>query len=83
MNDVVTINSRGDRVTLDAVWREAERLGRIEVDHRIGNREYRVTIRLAVNGSTVWARGEDRDIIAAVQAAIHAARGFIESGGKA
>lgn len=62
-------------VTLDEVWREAERLGRIEVERPIGARHtYRVRIMFERRtGSTVWAEGNNPDILQAMIAAIREA----------
>lgn len=64
-----------EQITLDEVWRKAERLGRIEVDHPMGSREvYRARIQFnRKSGSMVWAEGNDTDIVRAMQAAIREA----------
>lgn len=61
--------------TLDQLWHEAEHLGRIEVDHAIGSREYRVEIGFQRrSGTRVYARGTDTNIAFALAAAINEAR---------
>ncbi|AWL03372.1 hypothetical protein ACFOHT_04685 [Massilia oculi] len=63
-------------LSLDQLWHEAESLGRIEVDHRIGGAAaYRVQIRFSRrSGTTVWAQGEDTNIAFAMAKAINEAR---------
>jgi hypothetical protein len=62
--------------SLDRLWHEAEHLGTIEVDHRIGGGgAYRVQIRFSRrSGTTVWALGEDTNIAFAMAKAINEAR---------
>lgn len=62
--------------TLDRLWAEAERLGRIEVDHSLSNRDdYRVRIRFErSSGTVVWVQGADKNIAFAISAAINEAR---------
>lgn len=58
-------------LTLDDLWRRAEQLGRIEVDHRFGDKAYRVQIRFQRgSGSMVWATGHADDIVTAMCQAI-------------
>lgn len=62
--------------SLDSLWKEAEALGRIEVDHSWSNRDdYRVRIKFErKTGTTVWAEGSDKNIAFAVASAINEAR---------
>lgn len=62
--------------TLDQLWNEAEQLGRIEVDHRIGSKgSYRVQIMFTrPSGSTIYAEGNDTNIAFALGKAINEAR---------
>ena len=61
--------------TLDELWRNAERLGHVEVDHDFSNRDkYRVNIRFErASGTLVYARGTDPNIIFAMSKAIEEA----------
>lgn len=60
---------------LGALWREAERIGRVEVDHDFHTSEYRVRIRFdrTRSGSTVWATGISPIIEQAMGLALHEA----------
>lgn len=61
--------------TLDKLWYEAEQLGRIEVDHRLGDKSYRVQIRFERrSGTIIWAEGNDINIAFALGKAINEAR---------
>lgn len=61
--------------TLDSLWYEAEKLGRIEVDHPIGDAAYRVRIRFQRRtGTLIWAEGKHSDIHVALARAINEAR---------
>lgn len=60
--------------SLDQLWSKAEQLGKIEVDHPIGSRAYRVQIRFTRNsGSVIWAEGHDTNIAFAITKAIEEA----------
>lgn len=62
------------QLTLDELWHGAERLGRIEVDHAIGDSAYRVRIRFyRRSGSMVWAECKHTDITFAMYGAIQEA----------
>jgi hypothetical protein len=62
-------------VTLDSAWREAEQLGRVEVDTPwSGTVVYSVTIIFESRTSRVHARGQSTNILDAVLAAIAEAR---------
>ena len=61
--------------TLDELWNEAEQLGRIQVDHAVFEKDYRVRIMFTrKSGTTVWAEFRDRNIAFAVAGAINEAR---------
>ena len=61
--------------TLDELWHEAEQLGRVEADHAVFEKEYRVRIMFTRrSGTTVWAEGKDRNIAFALAKAINEAR---------
>ena len=67
------------KLTLDDLWREAELLGVVEVDHCIGSREYRVEITFYrggdfCTGTRVVARGVDVKIHRAMAAAVMEAK---------
>jgi hypothetical protein len=60
---------------LGSLWRQAENIGRIEVDHPFGSKDYRVQIRFTLrSGSTVWAQGLGSIIEIAMSLAIHEAK---------
>lgn len=67
----------GNRIGQDlgALWREAEGIGRIEVDHDMRTSGYRVRIRFerVGSGSTVWATGINPIIEQAIGLALHEA----------
>ena len=61
--------------TLDQLWYEAEGLGKVEVDHLIGDSAYRVQIQFKrKSGTTIWAQGSDQSIHVALGNAINEAR---------
>lgn len=61
--------------SLDALWHQAETLGRVAVDHAIGDSAYRVRICFTRStGSTVWAEGRDGNIAFALENAISEAQ---------
>lgn len=67
------------RLSLDELWAEAEKLGKIEVDHPCFDKDYRVEITFyrggdISTGSQVRARGVARNIWDAMAAAITEAR---------
>lgn len=62
-------------VSLEQLWREAEALGSIDVDHELGGTAYRVRIRFANRrGSWIWATGIHTSITEALLGAIEEAR---------
>lgn len=70
------INSQEPNMPQDlgALWREAERLGRVDVDHQFGEKEYRFQIRFdRRSGTTVWATGKSTEIEQAAALAIREA----------
>lgn len=61
--------------TLDAMWHEAEQLGRVSVDRRIFGDCYEVSISFErKSGTHVRAMGKDTNILFAVANAINEAR---------
>jgi hypothetical protein len=59
--------------SLDQLWREAEQLGRVEVDSTWSS-AYKVQIRFKRRGgTTIWATGEDTNIAFALAKAINEA----------
>lgn len=64
------------QVTLDEVWREAERIGRITVERGWSKTDgYKARIMFERrSGTTVWAEGVDQDVVFALQKAIVEAR---------
>lgn len=62
----------GVPLTLDQLWREAEKYGRVTVDTVSGNDDYRVRIKMkdTPGGSWIWPGGTDRDIVIALSQAL-------------
>lgn len=61
--------------TLDGMWREAEQLGRVSVDHRIFGDAYEVSISFErKSGTRIRAMGKDTNILFALANAINEAR---------
>lgn len=59
----------------EQLWREAEKIGRVDVDHPGFSDEYRVQIRFYSSaGSTIWAAGKSADIVQALGLAIQEAQ---------
>lgn len=72
--DVFTVDDNRFE-TLDSLWRQAERLGRVEVDRPVFDSVYRVRIRFERNtGTVVLAEGRNANIAFAVSDAIREAQ---------
>jgi hypothetical protein len=67
--------TRLEQLTLDQVWREAETLGVVEIDHAIGDSSYRAEIMFTrKSGTRIIAIGFDQDVLFALGKAINEAR---------
>lgn len=74
--NIITLPKYAEQAeTLDALWIEAESLGRVEVTCCIWDKEYTAEITFTLpSGTRIYAKGKDRVITFALAAAIDEAR---------
>lgn len=74
--DVTTLLAETDgKPTLDYLYATAKSIGRVKVEEDWNGKSTEVSIRFHTKGgSTIWAKGDDSDVVTAFQKAIAEAR---------